>query len=126
MKRHWQDWLNVILGLWIFVLPWSVLHPMAAGAGATTGATVGAMWNLYIVGSLIAVVAAMALVAFKAWEEWINLVLGGWLVISPWVVGFSTSTLLMWNAVIVGALVVLFAGWSAVPASDSTADTKHV
>lgn len=119
MKKHWQDWVNLVLGLWVFVTPWVLQHTMATGAGASGAVTSAAMWNLFIVGIAIALLAAAALFAFQVWEEWINLALGAWLLVSPWVPGFSASALLAWNAVIVGALVLLFAGWAILPTEDS-------
>lgn len=119
MRKHWRDWGNLVLGLWVFASPWVLQHTMAAGAETTGAVTGSAMWNLYIVGIAIAVLAVAALFAFQAWEEWIELALGAWLFASPWVLGFSTSVLLMWNAVIVGALVVLLAGWAISPTTGS-------
>jgi len=49
---------------------------------------------------------------FPTLEEWVNLVLGAWLLVSPWVLGFSTATALMWNAVLIGALIVVSASWA--------------
>jgi hypothetical protein len=69
------------------------------------------MWNHYVIGIAVALLAAAALVAFKAWEEWLNIALGTWLLVSPWLLGFSVSAALMWNAVIIGALIVAFSGW---------------
>lgn len=43
------------------------------------------------------------------WEEWVNVVLGVWLILSPWILGFSGMTNAMWNAVIVGLLVGVLA-----------------
>lgn len=43
------------------------------------------------------------------WEEWVNVVLGVWLILSPWILGFSGMTGAMWNAVIVGLLVGVLA-----------------
>ena len=107
-KQHWQDWVNGFLGFWIFISPWALQHTMPSDA------VVGglAMWNLWTVGVIVLVVAAVALFAYQAWEEWTNLILGAWLLISPWFLGFSASTALVWNAVIIGALVVLFAAWA--------------
>lgn len=107
-KQHWQDWINGSLGLWIIVSPWALQHTMPSDTG------VGglAMWNLWTVGVAVLVIAAIALFAFQVWEEWTNLVVGAWLLVSPWLLSFSTSAALMWNAVIIGALVVLFAGWA--------------
>jgi SPW repeat len=61
---------------------------------------------------LVAAVALAALVRVMAWEEWANLVLGVWLVISPWMLGFSGLVAAMWNAVIVGAVVAVLALWA--------------
>ena len=72
----------------------------------------GAMWDHYLVDALVAVFAVVALMGFKAWEEWVNFVLGAWLVISPWLFGFSTAAGLTWNALIVGILIILFASWT--------------
>lgn len=110
-KQHWQDWVNVILGLWVVFSPSLIMHVMANPANPT-GVTQAAMWNHYIVGSAIILVAIGALYAFAAWEEWINVLLGAWLLVSPWLVGFSGSTALTWNALIAGALVLIFAGWA--------------
>nr|WP_281166742.1 SPW repeat protein [Thermus igniterrae] len=39
------------------------------------------------------------------WEEWLNVLLGVWLILSPWLLGFSGVGNAMWNALIVGVLV---------------------
>ena len=107
--QRWQDWVNVLVGLWIFISPWAVQHAMTSGAFE---ATTSAMWNMYVVGIAVALIAIAALVAFQAWEEWSNMILGGWLLISPWIFGFSGSTALTWNAVVAGAVVIVLAAWS--------------
>lgn len=38
-----------------------------------------------------------------------------WLLISPWVLGFSAFNLALWNNVLVGGLIVLIALWDFVP-----------
>jgi hypothetical protein len=110
-KQHWQDWANLLLGLWVIVSPWTIAHVMAS-PGNPAGVTDAAMWNHYVIGIIVAILAAVALFAFAAWEEWVNVALGAWLLISPWLLGFSASAALMWNAVIIGVLVVGFAGWT--------------
>jgi len=127
MRKHWQDWGNLVLGLWIFASPWVLQHTMVTGTSvAGVAASNTAMWSLYVVGIAIAVLAAAALFAFQAWEEWTNLTLGVWLLLSPWALGFSSSALLMWNAVIAGSLVVVLAGWAiAPPQGSSQGPAKH-
>lgn len=109
--QHWQDWINAVLGLWVIVSPWTLVHVMASPTDPG-GVTEAAMWNQYVVGGAVAVLAVVALLAFKAWEEWTNVVLGPWLLVSPWLLGFGASAALTWNAEILGALVVVFAGWA--------------
>jgi len=43
--------------------------------------------------------------------NWIQLVLGLWIFVSPWILGFSDISTALWSNVIVGALVVIFALW---------------
>ena len=110
MKKHWQDWGNLVLGLWILASPW-LLQITPENPLVTL--------NLYLVGAAVAALAAIAILAFQAWEEWTNVALGAWLFVSPWALGFSTSTVLMWNAVIAGALIVVLAGMAISPPQDS-------
>jgi hypothetical protein len=99
--KHWQDPVNLILGLWMLVSPWVLKFQ------AETTPT----WNAVTLGVLIAAAAVVALFRVMAWEEWANLVLGVWLAISPWVVGFSGLVAAMWNAAIAGAVVAVLALW---------------
>ena len=100
--KHWQDPVNLVLGLWMVISPWILAHQGEAGP----------TWNAVTVGVLIAALALFELFKVKAWEEWTSMALGAWLVISPWVVGFSTLGAAMWNAVIVGLAVALLALWA--------------
>lgn len=109
--NKWQDWVNFALGLWVIVSPWTIEHVMASPS-TPGGVTEAAIWNHYVIGLAVVTLAVVAAYAWNAWEEWTNVVLGAWLLISPWVLGYSASTGLMWNAVITGALIVLFAGWT--------------
>jgi hypothetical protein len=106
----WKNWVerkennaldiaNLIAGFCLFVAPW-VLAFTATGAAA---------WNAWIVGAVVALVALGALVAFSAWEEWVNLVLGAWDFVAPWVLGFTAVTGAFAIHLIVGALVAILA-----------------
>jgi hypothetical protein len=98
-KQHWQDWLNLVLAVWV------LLSPLVIG-NAVGGLVIG---NYYLVGIALAVFSIGALIAFHVWEEWANVTLGVWLVISPWVLGFSGVSQHVLNAVIVGILIVMIA-----------------
>ncbi|MER8637764.1 SPW repeat protein [Mesorhizobium sp. M1088] len=93
------DILNVIAGIALVLSPWFL------GFAAEPHAA----WNAWIAGAVIALIAVGALVAFHAYEEWANLVVGLWTLISPWVLGFSALAAAMWAHVIVGVIVAALA-----------------
>lgn len=101
-KQHWQDWINVLLGAWLFFSPWLLGYFNMYNAA----------WNSYVLGIAIFVFAVWALYAPQAWEEWTLLILGVWLVISPWVLGFYGDGNATWNMVIVGILTIIFASFT--------------
>jgi hypothetical protein len=43
--------------------------------------------------------------------SWGHFVLGLWVLISPWVFGFSGITIAFWNNIGVGILIIIFAIW---------------
>lgn len=100
--KHWQDPVNLVLGLWLLVSPWALTYQ------TETAAT----WNAVIVGALVAALALYEFVKVMAWEEWSSVALGAWMVVSPWVLGFAGVTAAMWNAVVVGLAVAVFALWA--------------
>lgn len=106
-KQHWQDWVNVFVGIWMFISPWIIGKWLSEGS---VGEALG-VWDLWAVGIAVVVFAALALYAFAAWEEWVNLVLGAWLLVSPWALGYSASAAMTWNAAIAGVLLFVFAAW---------------
>ena len=99
----WQDWVNLVLGIWLFIVPW-VIAPVAAGV---TG------WNAWLIGAAIFFVSLWALaMPSSPWPEWINIVLGAWLFIAPWVLGYAIGSTRSWDAWIVGVVVVVLATWA--------------
>jgi hypothetical protein len=97
--KRWQDWVNVLLGLWLFVSPWALGYAAHSGAAG----------NAYVVGAGIVVFAAVAACLPQAWEELVNAGLGVWLVIAPYVLGFASQTTVALHTVVVGVLVTAFA-----------------
>lgn len=107
--NRWQDWAKVILGLWLAATPWILGY-----SGLT-----GALWSGLISGLIVAVLAALALPAGRQlWSEWLNLIMGAWIFISPWVIGFTTHSIAFWDALIVGVLVAIAAFWLIVAPGD--------
>jgi hypothetical protein len=99
---YWQDSLNFLLGVLLLFSPWLF------GFGTEQAAAL----NAHVVGAIIAVMALLALFAFKTWEEWVSGVLGAWLVISPWVLGFHATPIPMVTHVLIGIAAIVLAIWS--------------
>src|SRR5438552_17306235 len=108
LSTQWKDAGNLMLGLWLIVSPWALSY-----AGATRPA-----WNAHIVGIVIVVAAIAALTAFQQWEEWVNTALGAWLIVSPYLLGFSALSYALWNQIIVGLAVAILGIWAAVTADE--------
>ena len=101
-----KDWINaklcdvanLILGAFLFISPW-IFGFSDSHAGA----------NANIAGIVIVALAIAALSAFAVWEEWLNLIVGLWTLVSPWVLGFQGITKAMTVCVVVGILVAILA-----------------
>ena|SRR5689334_18770386 len=101
MQKRWQDWVMLILGIWMFFSPWILSYsPDTRAAG-----------NAYVLGILVVVFAIWALSQPRKWEEWINLILGIWLIISPFVLRFSGDHTATTNHVVLGVLIGIDALW---------------
>jgi hypothetical protein len=101
-QNRWQDSLNALLGLWMFLSPWFL--------GFSTGMGVAAR-AAWILGSAVILVAAIAIYIPKVWEEGLYTILGLCLVVSPWMLSYADRIRPTGNAVIVGLLVIIFAVW---------------
>jgi hypothetical protein len=101
VARRWQDWANLVLGIWVFVSPWALDY---------TGTVAAA--NANFTGLGIVVFALIAAYMPKAWEEILNTLFGVWLVVSPFALGFSGATEIALHTVVVGILATAFAIWA--------------
>jgi hypothetical protein len=107
-SADWENWVNLLLGAWLFIIPWTVNQSLSPTY------MMGTMWNFWIVGAIIFGAAAMAIKNIKPWEEWTNLIAGVWMILSPWILGYSADAYLMWNSFAVG-LIVTTLSWMALP-----------
>jgi len=116
-KQRWQDAVTLVLGAWLFFAPFILSYGPLNGPAA---------WNSYLVGIAVVIVSAWALRAPEHWEEWVNIVLGAWLVIAPFVLGFYPSLeAAAWNQVIAGLLIAADAIWALAARSSGAAPVHH-
>ncbi len=92
------DVVNLILGAWLFMSPW-----IFGFAGGMAG------WNAWIFGAAIMLVAVAAMMAFAEWEEWLNLIMGLWVLVAPWTVGFAAEATATRVHVVIGVIVAVLA-----------------
>jgi len=98
--RSWEDWLGMLLGLLVALSPWVSGDHLAGRI---------AVWNAALVGVLLFFLAELEYVLLRRWEEAAQLVLGLWLVVSPYVFGyFNDGSLRFWHSTL-GGLVILLA-----------------
>ena len=113
LKRlRWRDWVVALLGLWMLVSP-RVLH-FAAGQSSE-------IWCAWLVGAAILLATAGSRYVVEIWSPWqdgTNALLGLWLVVAPWALGFAVHMTARTNSIVVGFLVAVLALWTMVVDTD--------
>src|SRR5690606_38736358 len=114
--------INLVLGIWLII------------AAFTIAVSEEAYWNDLIVGIIVLILAATRLSRPTEGTKpasWVNAAIGVWLIAAPFILSYETDQE-MWNDIIVGVLVLVFAVWSAsltregdTLASSRTTGTMH-
>ena len=103
MKRikHWQDLVSVLVGLWLVASPWAlgIRGPLAAQG------------DFIVLGVVLLGFVVTEFFIQESWEEWSELVIGLWLVASPWILEFTDVRVATQNAVACGLLLSGLAVW---------------
>ena len=104
---RWTGWTNFVLGIWLFFAPLTLGY-------ASTGAAVEEDVTLGLV------ITALALVLARGPENrwmtlvgWVVAVAGLWVVIAPYMLGYTATMPAVVNDVIVGLAVFTLAVWRA-------------
>jgi predicted cobalt transporter CbtA len=64
--------------------------------------------DIWVTSAIIAILSLAAIIAYRDWEEWLNVLLGLWLIVSPWLLGFP-HTRAMHISIGFGAVIVFLA-----------------
>lgn len=91
------DIYNLFFAAFLFLSPW--LFAYARGIVRT---------DIWISSAAVAATAIAAIIAYANWKEWLNVLLGGWLMVSPWVLGFA-HTRAMHDSLAIGLAVAFMA-----------------
>ena len=98
MRNTWQDWCIVLLGFWLIVSPQQLefsLDHYASGNACGVGALL-VVYNIMIAGRLV-----------DEGQEFVNLILGIWLIFSPYALSFSWNAPASVDTIAIGAAIVL-------------------
>jgi hypothetical protein len=91
------DLYKLVLAIFLVISPWFFVRSNPAAA-----------IDLRVSGAAIAILSLAAMVVFSIWEEWANLLLGFWLIVSPWLLGFP-HTRAMHFSIAAGVVVAFLA-----------------
>jgi len=107
------DIYNLLLAVVLFASTWFLSR-----ATATTEA------DLWICAAAIGVISIASMLAFAWWEEWINLMLGLWLIVSPWLLGFAHTTAMHFS-IAIGVVVAFMAALEIWLVHDKEDEASH-
>lgn len=115
-RARWSSALNVVAGAWLMLAPF-VLSFEGENAG---------QWNHIIVG---AAVALMALVRasdpdHRVGVSWANAVLGVWMIVAPYVLGYSDVNQATTNSIVMGVVILGLAAFSAYETNQAHKDEQ--
>lgn len=105
-NRSVLEWITAAAGAWILISIWVL--PSADPGLMLNGVT---QVSHLLVGAAVVVFALAGVFAFRVWEEWILALAGLWLLVSPWVLGFSNLGPFVVSDVVVGLFIVATSGW---------------
>lgn len=98
LPKHWEDWFSWLLGFWLLLSPWTLSYSDDTAA----------LRNAVTMGFVLIFVQVVTLSAFRPWEEWVNVLIGIWLIVAPAVLNFISPAGTA-NSIIVGGVVLLLA-----------------
>jgi SPW repeat len=105
LEKRWRqetiiDFIKLALAAFLILTPWVFGFTSAAVASG----------NAWISGAVIGSVSVVAIFALAEWEEWVSLIFGAWVAISPWLLGYHATVISAMRAnAAIGVAVVLLA-----------------
>ncbi|OAF12192.1 SPW repeat domain-containing protein [Bradyrhizobium neotropicale] len=100
--RTWEDWCGMLLGALIVASPW---FPVQDQPAIVSNQMV--ILNSVAVGLVVFGISQLEYVALQRWQEITTILVGLWLIASPYVLGYSGEGFLRIYHTSLGAVVVL-------------------
>lgn len=100
--RTWEDWCGMLIGALIVVSPWFPIQDQPTIVGHEM-----MILNAVAVGLVVFGISQLEYVALQRWQEVMTILIGLWLIASPYVLGYSGGGFLRIYHTSLGAVVVL-------------------
>lgn len=114
-EKQWQYGMNIVFGILLFVMPWllgfETVIPLRS-------------WDFFVIGVAIVGFAALAMHMRSRMGEWASLILGIWMFVSPWVLGFIGNIPARNAAWVLGVMVFLLSLWARVERTQTQRGTS--
>ncbi|MBX2997624.1 MAG: SPW repeat protein [Caldilineaceae bacterium] len=95
-----MNWIMAVVGIWVAIAPFLLRY----------GHIATARWNDLIVGLTIFVLAiASALTSYENGIRtmgWVTTMAGLWLLLAPFILGYSVVVIALWTDIIAGAVIL--------------------
>lgn len=89
------DIYNLFLAALLLVSPWIFAYAREI-----------ARTDIWVSGAAIALIAVAAIFSYANWREWLNVLLGVWLIASPWLLGFAHTKAMHFSIGIVALMAL--------------------
>ena len=99
--KRWQDQVILLLGIWLFISPFVLGYPTSSPPAI----------NAFIAGAVMAVLAAFDLYKTYVWAVLLNIVIGAWVAVSPWMVGVVQDRPMTSSLLVVGIATIVLGLW---------------
>ena len=97
--RNWEDWLSILLGLLIGLSPW-----LSGQMGSQA-----IMFDAVVVGAMVFILGQYEAADLHRWQEGGEIMLGSWMIASPFIFGDRANGALRFWHFVLGAIVVILA-----------------
>jgi hypothetical protein len=107
--------LDILAGIWLLISPFVLAFTLVAPRS-----------NNVICGIVVTILAAIRFFGARdaAWLSWINALIGLWVLIAPWALGFSRTGTATTNNVLIGIAIIILAVWSALATSSGQSEER--
>ncbi len=112
-----ENLITLLLGTYVFFIPWTFMDGFKSDRFNLV------QWNFVILGGMVVYASISGIKKLEAWKEWVNLLAGIWLFISPFLLFYFDEKDLLWNSIVL-AILIVGSSTFAIPIADKLEELK--